>query len=144
MSQTNSNWSPTSMRHLPISPAGSSRTLCTFMLILVTLNGGKSCHSFTTRNVLVRAITSIAKSIPTVWMPEEGVIRSPHPASSRRRPARPTRRVRQVSAIVIPEPIVVAFVLFFRIIFLAFIAKACHELGNFLSTVKYEANDNQS
>jgi hypothetical protein len=47
-------------------------------------------------------------------MPDEGLMRSPHPASSRRFPARPLKRVRKVSAVVICVPTVVALVLFFR------------------------------
>jgi hypothetical protein len=49
-------------------------------------------------------------------MPDEGLIRSPHPASSRLLPAKPIKRVRDVSAIVIRVPTVVARVTFLRFI----------------------------
>jgi len=49
-------------------------------------------------------------------MPDEGLIRSPHPASSRLLPAKPTRRVRDVSATAICVPMVFAFVLFLNVI----------------------------
>jgi len=47
-------------------------------------------------------------------MPDEGLISSPHPASSRLLPIKPIRRVRDVSAIAIREPTVVALVMFLR------------------------------
>jgi hypothetical protein len=49
-------------------------------------------------------------------MPDEGLIRSPHPASSRLLPAKPIKRVRDVSAIVIRVPTVVVLVTFLRFI----------------------------
>jgi hypothetical protein len=49
-------------------------------------------------------------------MPDEGLIRSPHPASSRLLPAKPIKRARDVSAIVIRVPTVVALVTFLRFI----------------------------
>src|ERR1700727_1453693 len=47
-------------------------------------------------------------------MPDEGLMRRPHPASSRFLPIKPMRRVRNVSAIVICVPTVVALVMLLR------------------------------
>jgi hypothetical protein len=44
-------------------------------------------------------------------MPHDGLIRSPHPASSLLLPIKPTRRVRDVSAVAMRVPTVVALVL---------------------------------
>lgn len=66
----------------------------------------------------------MANRMPNVWMPDEGLMRSPHPASSRRFPAKPVKRVRKVSAVVICVPTVVALVLFFR-----YIAASRHVVG---------------
>ena len=52
-------------------------------------------------------------------MPDEGLISSPHPASSRLLPTKPIRRVRDVSAIVIRVPTVVALVISLRFIVLS-------------------------
>ena len=64
-------------------------------------------------------------------MPDEGLIRSPHPAPSRLLPAKPIKRLSEVSAIVIRVPTVVAFVTSLRFIGLVlayFYAEANNEL----------------
>jgi len=136
---------------LLICPAGSSRMLCVFRLMLVTLNGANRCQSFSTCRLLLSATTSIENSMPKVWIPDEGLIRSPHPASSRLLPAKPTRRVRDVSAIVIRVPTVVALVMFLRFIVFVFtcrcVLKANHgrlECFRVLSAVYHECEYSHS
>jgi hypothetical protein len=93
--------------------------LCVFRLILVTLNGANRCQSFSTCRLLLSATTSIANSMPNVWIPDEGLIRSPHPEPSCLLPTKPIRRVRDVSAIVIRVPTVVALVMFLMFVVLS-------------------------
>jgi hypothetical protein len=49
--------------------------------------------------------------MPNVWIPDEGLISSPHPESSRLLPTKPIRRVSDVSAMVIRVPTVLALVI---------------------------------
>jgi hypothetical protein len=113
---TNSNWSPISIRQVLICPGGNSSMLWVLKLMLVMRNGASRCQTFITCRFLLRATTSMGNSIPKVCMPDEGMIRSPHPASSRLLPNKPIRRVRDVSAVMILVQTTVALVVSMRFI----------------------------
>src|ERR1700744_1715049 len=81
----------------------------------VTRKGTTPRQSLSTRRSLLSATTSMANNMPNVCTPDEGLMRSPHPESSRLLPTNPIRRVRDVSAIVIRVPTVVALVMFLRL-----------------------------
>jgi hypothetical protein len=93
--------------------------LCVLNRTLVILNGARRCQSWRTCRLLLSATTSIENNMPKVWIPDEGLISSPHPESSRLLPTSPVRRVRDVSAMVIRVPTVVALVMFLRFIVLS-------------------------
>jgi len=116
--QATSSRSPTSICSLSASPAASSKTLQVLKLILVIRKGCIRCHIFVTVWDLFNATTSIANRIPMVWTPDEGLISIPHPATSRFRPASPSKRLRCVLANTMLSAIRVPRVLFIRIIIL--------------------------
>jgi hypothetical protein len=88
----------------------------------VARNGRNFSHILTTFKFLSNATTSIEKRMPNVWMPDEGLMRSPHPASNVFLPIKPIRRDKKESATVIRLPTMLAFVVFQSIIVLLTLA----------------------
>src|SRR5208283_1534134 len=123
-------------------PAGSSRTLRVFQPTAAIRKLPSLSHTPSTRMRQSRATTSMGKSIPQVWTPEEGTMKRPPPGSRPTLPSKPTNRDQAVDATPMPAPTMVFLLTLTISICLAGCMIVCLDrLGRFLSAPNQDRQD---
>src|SRR5271165_6719762 len=123
-------------------PTGSSRTLRVFQPTPATRKLPSRSHTPRTLMRLSRATTSMGKSIPQVWTPEEGTMKRPPPGSRPTSPSKPASLDQAVDATPMAEPTMVFLLTLTISICLAGCMMVCLDrLGRFLPAPNEDRQD---